>query len=53
MWIKQRVPGSELSKIFGWATFIANHFLARDGQSEKYGVGPLSALSAGLNFSSF
>lgn len=52
-WIKQRVPGSELSKIFGWATFIANHFLARDGQSEKYGVGPLSALSAGLNPSSF
>ena len=47
-WIKQRVPGSELSKIFGWAAFIANHFLARDGQSEKYGVGPLSALSASL-----
>ena len=47
-WIKQRVPGSELSKIFGWAAFIANHFLARDGQSEKYGVGPLSALSANL-----
>ena len=40
-WIKQRVPGSELSKIFGWAAFIANHFLARDEQSKKYGVGPL------------
>ncbi|KIM35313.1 hypothetical protein M413DRAFT_14611 [Hebeloma cylindrosporum] len=35
--IKQRVAGSELSKIFGWAAFLANNFLARHGQSKTYG----------------
>ncbi|KIM42362.1 hypothetical protein M413DRAFT_10518 [Hebeloma cylindrosporum] len=36
-WTKQRVPGSELSKIFGWSAFIANNFLARDEQERNYG----------------
>ena len=47
MWTKQRVPGSELSKISGWATFMLSQFLARGGRSEKYGVCPLSGLAAG------
>jgi len=35
---RESVPGSELTKVRGWATYIAKQFLGRSGEGKDYGV---------------
>ena len=35
---RDSVPGSELTKVLGWATYIGKQFLGRCGKEKDYGV---------------